>query len=65
MHIHITKETRIKFSALLLAGLSLREVAKLLQLHHTTLSRELRRNPPVMAIKRYDPGDTHRKMLSR
>lgn len=65
MHIHITKETRIKFSALLLAGLSLREAAKLLQVHHTTLSRELRRNPPVMAIKRYDPGDAHRKMLSR
>jgi IS30 family transposase len=65
MHTHITKETRIKFSALLLAGLSLRKVAKLLGVHHTTLSRELRRNPPATARKRYDPGDAHRKYLSR
>ena len=65
MHIHLTKETRVKFSALLLTGMSLREAAKLLNVHHSSLSRELRRNPPVMASKRYDPGDAHRKMLSR
>jgi transposase, IS30 family len=65
MHTHITKETRIKFSALLLAGLSLRESAKLLGVHHTTLSRELRRNPAVYTRKRYDPGDAHRKTKAR
>jgi transposase, IS30 family len=65
MHSHITRETRIKFSALLLAGLSLREAAKLLGVHHTTLSRELRRNPAVHIRKRYDPGDAHRKTQAR
>lgn len=65
MHTHLTKETRIKFSALLLAGLSLRSAAKLLHVHHTSLSRELRRNPPVMSRKRYDPGDAHRKTKAR
>lgn len=65
MHTHITKETRIKFSALLLAGLSLRQVAKLLGVHHTTLSRELQRNPPVRSDFRYHPGDAHRKSLNR
>jgi IS30 family transposase len=65
MHYHLTKEVRIKFSALLLAGLSLRSCAKLLGVHHTTLSRELRRNPAVHIKKRYDPGDAHRKTQSR
>jgi len=65
MHIHLTKETRIKFSALLLTGISLREAAKLLHVHHTTLSRELQRNPPVTTRKRYDPGDAHRKTQTR
>jgi IS30 family transposase len=61
MYSHLTKETRIKFSALLLAGLSLRRAAKLLGVHHATLSRELRRNPPVRAGTRYHPGDAHRQ----
>lgn len=65
MHIHLTKQTRIKFSALLLAGLSLRDAAKLLQVHHSTLSRELRRNPSVRNGYRYHPGDAHRKAKSR
>lgn len=60
MHFHLTKETRIKFSALLLAGLSLRRAATLLGIHHTTLSRELRRNPPVQTRQRYHPGDAQR-----
>jgi IS30 family transposase len=65
MHYHLTKETRIKFSALLLAGLSLRQAAKLLGIHHTTLSRELRRNTPVRSGYRYHPGDAHRKTQAR
>lgn len=65
MHSHLTKETRIKFSALLLAGLSLRSAAKLLGVHHATLSRELRRNPAVQAKQRYHPGDAHRKTQAR
>lgn len=62
---HLTKETRIKFSALLLAGFSLRQAAQLLGVHHTTLSRELRRNPAVLQRNRYHPGDAHRKTKDR
>jgi IS30 family transposase len=66
MYSHLTKETRIKLSALLLAGFSLRRAALLLGHHHSTLSRELRRNPPVMAERqRYHPGDAHRKTQAR
>ena len=65
MHSHITKETRIKFSAFLLAGFSLRQSAKLLDVNHTTLSRELRRNPAVLERNRYHPGDAQRKTKAR
>jgi len=65
MYSHLTKETRIKLSALLLAGFSLRRAATLLGIHHTTLSRELRRNAPVRSSQRYHPGDAHRKTLAR
>lgn len=66
MYSHLTKETRIKFSALLLAGFSLRQAAQLLGVHHATLSRELRRNPPVRRDRnRYHPGDAHRKAKTR
>lgn len=65
MHYHLTKETRIKFSALLMAGLSLRQAAKLLGVHHTTLSRELKYNKPTSSIFKYRPDDAHRKAKSR
>jgi transposase, IS30 family len=65
MHSHITKETRIKFSAFLLAGFSLRQAAKLLGVNHTTLSRELRRNPAVFERNRYHPGDAQRRTARR
>lgn len=66
MYTHLTKETRIKFSALLMAGLSLRAVARILGFHHSTLSRELRRNPPARAEwSRYHPGDAHRTAVAR
>lgn len=65
MHIHITKETRIKFSALLMAGLSIRACARILGVHHTSLSRELHRNPPTQSNCRYHPGDAHRIAKAR
>ena len=65
MYYHLTKETRIKFSALLMTGLSLRQAAKLLGVHHSTLSRELRYNTPTSGRIKYHPGDAHRKAKSR
>ncbi len=66
MYTHLTKETRIKLSALLLAGLSLRAAARLLGYSHSTLSRELRRNRPVAARQqRYHPGDAQRQTAAR
>lgn len=65
MHYHLTKETRIKFSTFLMLGMSLRQAAPLLGVHHTTLSRELRRNPPVQPGMTYHPGDAHRKTKAR
>lgn len=65
MYNHLTKEIRIKFSALLMTGLSLRQVAKLLGVHHTTLSRELRRNKPTSNVFKYRPDDAYRKAKLR
>lgn len=65
MHTHITKETRIRFSTLLMAGFSLRACARQLSIHHTSLSRELRRNPAVQSGQNYHPGDAHRKTRAR
>ena len=66
MYNQFTKETRIMFSGLLKAGLSLRAAARVLGLHHSTLSRELQRNQPARAnFSRYHPGDAHRKASAR
>jgi len=65
MHIHLTKETRIKFSALLMTGMSLRAIARLLNVHHSTLSRELQRNPATRSNYRYHPGDAQRHAKQR
>lgn len=66
MYHQFTKEIRIMFSGLLKAGLSLRASARILGLHHTTLSRELKRNPPVRSDwSRYHPGDAHRQASAR
>ncbi|MAU34007.1 hypothetical protein CL689_00100 [Candidatus Saccharibacteria bacterium] len=45
MYTHLSKQQRIEFGALPRAGISLRAVALLLGLNHSTLSRELRRYP--------------------
>ncbi len=47
MYSHLTKETRIQLSTLLMAGFSLRAVGRTLNIHHSTLSWEIRRNPPA------------------
>lgn len=69
MYTHLTKHQRIEFSALYRAGLSLRAAARLLGLHHCTLSREVRRNPPASGnLERgvtYHPGDAHRRAQGR
>lgn len=48
-----------------MAGLSLRQAAKLLGVHHTTLSRELRLNRSMQSNTRYHPGDAHKKTKIR
>lgn len=68
MYSHLTKETRIKFSALLLAGVSLRRAAKLLGIHHASLSRELARNKSTNGRGSrvgYHAGDAQRKTRAR
>lgn len=68
MYSHLTKETRIKLSALLLAGLSLRRAAQLLGVHHSTLSRELVRNKTTNKrghVSGYHAGDAQRTTQAR
>jgi IS30 family transposase len=65
MHSHLTKQQRIELSILLRAGLSMRAIARMLNVHHSTVSRELVRNQPIMVVKRYDPGDAQRKTRNR
>ena len=65
MYSHLTKELRIKFSALLMAGMGLRQAAQLLGVSHSTLSRELQRNLPGCERQRYHPGDAHRQARAR
>ena len=57
MYSHLNKQQRIELGILLRTGLSLRHIAVLLGVHHSTLSRELKRNPPVRREQRYHPGD--------
>lgn len=61
MYYHLTKYQRIELGILLRASVSLRQAARLLGVHHATLSRELRRNPPVQTKQRYHPGDAQRR----
>ena len=65
MYTHLTKYQRIELGILLRAGVSLRAAAQLLAIHHSTLSREIRRNPPVQAKQRYHAGDAHRQTRVR
>ncbi|TYO98426.1 helix-turn-helix protein [Geothermobacter ehrlichii] len=47
---HLTSEERFSLELLLLAGLSLRKIARILGRHHTTISREIRRNTGTNGI---------------
>lgn len=44
MHTHLKRDQRVALAALTKSGLSQRQVAKELGVHHTTVGRELRRN---------------------
>lgn len=46
---HLTSEERYVISHLVLYGLSSREIGRRLNRHHTTISREIRRNRPTYA----------------
>lgn len=68
MYSHLTKQQRIEFGALRRTDLSLRAVARLLGCHHSTLSRELQRNPPMNGryeATRYHASDAYRRTKAR
>jgi len=67
MYTHLTKYQRIELGVLLRAGVSLRSAARLLDIHHSTLSRELRRNSGGRSNTQtnYHAGDAHRTTTSR
>lgn len=68
MYSHLSKQQRIEFGALRRANLSLRATARLLGVHHTTLSRELRRNRSTNEhgrVSGYHAGDAYRKTQAR
>lgn len=68
MHSHLTKQTRIQLGILLRAGVSLRGAAKLLGVHHSSLSGELRRNKATGKQSRrtgYHARDTHSQAKAR
>ena len=46
-YLHLSSEERYVISHLAIYGLSLREIGRRLQRHHTTISREIRRNRPT------------------
>jgi IS30 family transposase len=45
-HTHLSRQERYVISHLSVAGFSRREIARRINRHHTTVSRELRRNGP-------------------
>ena len=67
MHYHLKLKQRTELGVLLRAGLSLREIARLLGVHHSTLSRELARNPSTRPnkISGYHALDAQRHTLRR
>ena len=46
-YFHLTSEERYVISHLVLYGLSLCEIGRRLNRHHTTISREIKRNRPT------------------
>lgn len=62
---HLTQEERYVISHLTCAGFSLREIARRINRHHTTVSRELNRNGPEYDCTIYWYDWTHPKALKR
>jgi IS30 family transposase len=63
---HLTENERYVISHLTCAGFSLREIARRIKRHHTTVSRELKRNKdPVYEDTTYWYGWTHPEALKR
>jgi IS30 family transposase len=61
----LTSEERYVIYHLKLFKLSLREIARRLGRHHTTISRELKRNGPVVSSWVYWHQGAHEKALAR
>jgi IS30 family transposase len=62
---HLTQQERYVISHLDCAGFSLREIARRINRHHATVSRELKRNGPQYDCTIYWYDWTHPKALSR
>ena len=68
MYSHLTKQQRIEFGVLLRTGVSLRQAAKLLGVHHCTLSREIRHNTiarKTVSRTGYHAGDAEKAKRQR
>ena len=62
---HLTENERYVISHLRIAGFSLREIARRIKRHHTTVSRELERNGPEHDCTVYWYDWTHSRVLKR
>ena len=62
---HLTENDRYKISHLKCADFSLREIARRIKRHHTTISRELKRNWPEYESSVYWYDWTHPEALKR
>ena len=62
---HLTKQEQYVISHLSVAGFSLREIARRIKRHYTTVSRELKRNGPQYDCTVYWYDWTHPKALKR
>jgi len=67
MHYHLKLKQRTELGILLRAGYSLRQAAKLLGVHHTTLVRELQRNASsrLDAVTGYHASDANHQTTAR
>jgi len=65
---HFTREERYIVSHLSIAGFPLREIARRLGRHHTSISREIKRNRPTYAddaVYWYDAAEYYEKERRR